>query len=259
VTGIESRPLAVAPLMLLIALGAATAGGSEGGAAATASEKVLATMRAAIERSPETALRVAELEAEVARIRSTAGAGAPTLSWQREGIGPGLDQRANAADYLRLNLPFNPPWRLETGKELQQSTARLLRVGGISGRLEVAALAARRWLDLAAETEMAALAEGRVGRLDRTLAIQTRRYELGEISGSERAQLELELARDRDLLRQSENRRFAAEQQLEALAPGGFPLPATGDLARLVEQTAAAGPDAGSLEVMLGEAPVVRR
>lgn len=255
-TRIDSKRLAVLPLTLLLALGASAAAGAEGGTTASPSEKVLATMRAAIERSPETALRVAELEAEVAEMRSTTGAGAPTLSWQREGIGPGFEQRANAVDTLRFSMPFNPPWRRATGKDLRQATDRLLRIGGISGRLEVAALAAGRWLDLAAETEMAALAETRVGRLDRTLAIQTRRYELGEISGSERAQLELELARDRDLLRQSESRRFAVEQQLAALAPGGFPLPDAGDLARLVEQTAAAQPDAGALEAMLDEAPL---
>ncbi len=244
----------MATILLTTLAGSAAAESSDGEVTAVR-DKVLVTMRSAVEQSPETALRASRLAAEVAEIRSSTGAGAPTIAWQREGIGPGFDQRLNAADYLRLTLPFNPPWRRGTNRSLQESTDRLLLNGLLHGRLEIAALAGQGWLELAAETEMAELAARRVERLAKTLVTQTRRYELGEISGSERTQLELELARERAVLRQSEARRLAAEQQVTVLTPGGFPLPADGDLDRLVESTSSASPGQAEFETVLAQAP----
>lgn len=226
--------------ILLVVLDARDASGLEAGDPAGVADKVLATMQSALESSPEMVLRSSRIGAEAAEIRATTGAGAPTLSWQREGIGSDLERRPNSADYLRVSLPFNPPWQRRASKSLQESTSWLLDIGATSSRLDVATLAARLWLDLAAEAEMVVLAERRVGRLEKTVETQTRRYELGEISGFERTQLELELARERAGLRQAESRHQAAEQQMSAAAPGGFQAPEEGDLMQLVENTASA-------------------
>ena len=257
---IHSRSPAMLPMALILvaAFCAEDAAGSDDADVTAVTEKVLATMRAAVESSPEIALRASRLGAEVAEIRSSAGAGAPTLSWQREGIGAGFDQRPNAVDHLRVNLPFNPPWRRGASRRLQEATGRLLETGSASSYLEVEALAGQHWLDLAAETEMAVLAETRVERLHKALATQTRRYELGEISGSERRQLELELARDRVALRQAQIRRLTAEQKVTAFTPSGFPLPVGGDLSRLVEHTASPVPGDHALEAVLAEVPFLR-
>lgn len=240
--------------ILLAALSVGHAFGSpDGGDPSPVAGKVLATMRSAVEGSPEMVLRTSRLGAEAAEIRSTTGAGAPTLAWQREGIGSGFDRRPNSADYFRVSLPFNLPWQRGANRSLEESTGRLLETGTLSSRLEVATLAARLWLDLAAEAELAELAEARVGRLEKAVATQTRRYELGEISGFERTQLELELALERAALRQSETRRRAAEQRVVAVAQGGFPLPEGGDLMRLVEATTAALPGDVALETGVAE------
>lgn len=245
-------------LILLIALGGSAAASFDDSDSMAVAEKVLMTMRAAVEESPEITLRASRLGAEVAGIHSGTGAGAPTLSVQREGIGSGFDQRSNSVDYLRITVPFNPPWRRGTNNGLREATDRLSQTGRVSSSLEVAALAGRRWLDLAAETEMAELAESRAGRLEKALSIQALRYELGEVSGSERTQLELELVRERALLRRSETRRLAARQQVEALTLGGFPSPEVGDLKRLVESTATPTKGEAVLEAGLAEAPMLQ-
>lgn len=255
--GIDSRLAAILGIatLLLPSLTGGALFASDGAGVTTATEKILATMRSAVDRSPEMAWRSARLGAEVAEARSHGGAGAPTLSWQREGIGGGLERRPNAADYLRVNVPFDPPWRRSAGKDLREATERLLEAGVAASRLEVAAVAGRRWLDLAAETEMAELAGRRTARVEKALATQTRRYELGEISGSERTQLELQLARERTLLQQSEIRRLTAEQQLLALTSGSVPMPVSGDLGRLVDSTTSAGQGGASPEAALDEVP----
>lgn len=146
---------AIAAAALLAALGGGAIASANAGSSTPATDKVLATIQAAVENSPEIALRTSRLAAEVAESRSTTGAGAPTVSWQR-GV----------------------------NRDLRGATDRLLETGELSNRLEVAAWAGRLWLGLAAETEMVDVAVMREEGLDRALATQTRRYELGEISGS---------------------------------------------------------------------------
>lgn len=226
-------------------------------ATTAAADRVLATMRSAVEGSPESRLRTASLGAEAAASRSMLGAGAPTLSWQREGIGSGFSRKPNSADYLRVSLPFNLPWQGGSREDVWEATERLLESGEASSRLEVATLAARRWLDLAAQSEIAALAGRRVERLERAVATQTRRYELGEISGFERTQLELELARARAASRQAEASWYAAEKQVSAIVAGHFPLPVEGDLTRLAAGTETAAVEGAKPEHLLAEAPAL--
>jgi len=205
---------------------------------AVAMDKVRATMQTAVAEAPQMTVRLSQLGAEVASLRSETGAGAPILTWQSEGVGGGFERNPNAADYLRLSLPFNRPWLLGTNRDLRQAAERWLVTGQRATALEVAGLTGQRWLDLAAATARARLAEVRLDRLDKALLIQRKRFELGEISGSERRQVELQQARESAILQQSQALMSAIQYELELLAPGGFPSPVAEDLAGLVESTA---------------------
>jgi outer membrane protein TolC len=184
---------------------------------------------------------MAELRARIALVQSTTGAGPPMLAWQSEGIGGGFEPNPNAVDKLQLSMPFNRPWSLGTIRDLRQASGLLLEAGQRATALQVAEATGRGWLELAAATAAVRLAEVRVERLERALVIQRRRFELGEISGSERRQLELQYAREAAVARQAEALHQALQHQLEVLAPGGFARPLAGDLEILVEATATPG------------------
>jgi outer membrane protein TolC len=217
-------------------------------------EKVRATMQAVLAEAPLSAVQLSQLAAEVAALRSATGSGAPVLSWQSEGIGGGFQRNLNAADYLRLSKPFNRPWHRDTIRELRDASERWLESGQQVTTLELASLAGRSWLDLAAAIAREELAAVRVARLDRALTIQQKRFELGEISGSERRQIELERARELATLDQLEASRLAVQRELEILAPGGFPSPAGQDLEALVEATTPIAGDSDSQTVLAGPA-----
>jgi outer membrane protein TolC len=217
-------------------------------------EKVRATMQAVVADAPLSAVQLSQLAAEVAALRSATGSGAPVLSWQSEGIGGGFERNLNAADYLRLSKPFNRPWHRDTIRELRDASERWLESGQQVTTLELARLAGRNWLDLAAASAREQLAAVRVARLDRALASQQKRFELGEISGSERRQIELEHAREMATLDQLEASRRAIQRELEILAPGGFPSPVGQDLEALVEATAKVEGVADSQSFLAGPA-----
>ena len=206
-----------------------------------AAEKVRATMQVAVEDAPLIALQLSQLGAEVATVRSQSGAGAPILTWQSQGIGGGFQRNLNATDFVRLSLPFNKPWHIGANHDLREAAGRWLESGQRVTALEVAGLAGRRWLDRAAATARQGLAEARLERLGKALTIQQKRFDLGEISGSERQQVELEHAQETAMLRQAEALRLAVQRELESLAPGGFPSPVTDDLKALVESTMSPG------------------
>ena len=223
---------------------------------ASAAEKVRATMRAAVVDAPLSALQLSQLAAEVANLRSETGSGSPILSWQSEGIGGGFSRNPNATDYLRLSKPFNRPWNRGTIRDLREASESWLETGQRVSSLEVAGLSGRRWLDLAAATARGRLAQVRVERLGRASVIQQKRFELGEISGSERRQIELEQARETAILEQVDALREAIERELELLAPGGFPRPVADDLEDLVEATSLA--DLPEPQLILEEGPAIQ-
>ena len=230
----RSRSTLAAAVVLLLATTSPVAGTDP---PAGVPAKVKATMESALRSAPELAARQARLAESLALVWSETGAGSPILTWQSEGIGGGFERNLNATDYLRLSKPFNQPWRVGTARSLKDASERSLESGTEATNLEIAALAGRRWLDLAAATELLQLAEVRLDRLQRALAIQTRRFELGEISGSERRQVALQHAREASALSQTQRWRFSMMRELEVLAPGGFPEPSPRDLEALVAAT----------------------
>lgn len=208
---------------------------------ASAVQRLAATLEAAF-RGPALEMRRAELAAETAADRATVGAGTPSLSWQREGIGSGLDRRPNAIDYLRVSTPFHFPWERGAIRRFDTALAswRQSRLQALAG--ETLLDTATRWLELAAETERIEVVRERLGRFDRALQIQRKRLELGEVSGSAVTQLELERARDASGLRALQVRREALAAELATVTADGLQAPGRGDLERLVEATLAIVP-----------------
>lgn len=251
------RRLPIAALALMASLVGRQAGANdEKAASAAAVGRVRATMEAAVADAPLSALQMSKLAAEVAVLRAETGSGAPVVTWQSEGIGGGFERNLNATDYLRLSKPFNRPWHWGTNRDLRDASERWLETGQRVTTLEVARLAGRGWLDLAAATSRSRLAEVRVDRLGRALVIQRKRFELGEISGSERRQVELEHARETALWNQVDALRLALQRELELLAPGGFPSPTVEDLELLVEATALSG--LSEPQLIIEEGPVIQ-
>ncbi len=220
-------------------------------------EKLRGVMQAAVDEAPGVRRQLSLLGAEVASVRANAGAGSPVLSWQSEGIDSGFERSANAADYLRLSLPFHRPWHWGTIKDLERSSDVLWQAGQQANRLEVAGLVARRWLDLAAAIELVGVARARVDRLTRASAIQQKRYELGEISGSERNQIELQQAREVAGLESAEALSFALRSELEALIPGGVAAPVADDLQELVASTSS--PADARYDELLATSPLLEQ
>jgi len=212
-------------------------------------------MEAAVVGSPRSKLQLSQIDTDSALARAETGAGVPVLTWQSEGIGSGFSREANAVDYLRLSLPFNRPWQLDTVRDLRNQAEVLRQSGQRSSRLEVAVLAGQAWLDLAAAKEHEQLARTRLDRLDRALAIQQKRYELGEISGSERTQVELQQAQDAVAFQTATAQRFALHRKLEILVPIGLTAPSEQDLGRLVEATTS--PGEAELEGLLSDSPLL--
>lgn len=245
-----------AALVLALALTGVTITGAAPSPGSGAADKVRATMQSAVAEAPQVAVRLSQLRAEVATVRSTTGAGNPVLTWQTEGIGGGFQRNLNSTDNLRLSMPFIRPWQLATIRGLKEASEQWLETGQRATALEVAGLAGQRWLDLAAVIAKVQLAEIRVERLDQALLIQRKRFELGEISGSERRQIELQQAKESAILRQTQALASVLRQELELLAPGGFPGPVVGDLAGLVASSAT--PQSLSTEHLLEQAPYLQ-
>ncbi len=220
----------------------ATMGGLVPAGAETSSgalERLLASQRAAAESAPELAARLHELTAAEAAARSVRGAGTPYVEWQSEGFESGFDRAPNAQDTLRLGTPFNYPWNWGEGKRLEGSTLLWTEAGREAARLELAAEVGRRWLDLAAVTERAAVIGRRLARLDEALNLQEAKYQLGEVAGTDVAQLDLEHVRESSRLADLEGQARGLQAQLRELCGAGCLWPEQGDLEELVRLSAA--------------------
>jgi outer membrane protein TolC len=97
----------------------------------------------------------------------------------------------------------------------------------------VAGLVARVWLQLAAVGERIQVELSRVSRMNQAVALQSERFELGEVAGMEVMQLELQQARDASTLSAHQAEQRAMEAWVFALAGDDAPLPEPGDLQAL--------------------------
>jgi outer membrane protein TolC len=202
-------------------------------------ERLQASQRAAAESAPELAARLHELTAAEAAARSVRGAGTPYVEWQSEGFESGFDRAPNAQDTLRLGTPFNYPWNWGEGRRMEDATVLWTGAGREAARLELAAEVGRRWLDLAAVTERVAVVGSRLGRLDEALNLQEAKYQLGEVAGTDVAQLDLEHVRESSRLADLEGQARGLQAQLRELCGDGCRGPERGDLEELVRLSAA--------------------
>jgi len=242
----ESATLAVALAAALTALSAVAEEPAAPALASAPGARIAAAMELAAGGSPGAAAERARLAAELAGARAEAAPGGVTVEGQGEGFGDSLDREANAVDTLRLAKPFRGPWQRGAARRFSSEAGRWLGSAARARLLTRAGDAGRRWLALAAELDRLELARRRLARLERALDIQRKRLELGEVSGSEVTQLELQRLQDAAAVRASELRRDTLAEELRSLAGGDYPAPRAGDLSSLAE---------GLDEVRLDEVP----
>jgi outer membrane protein TolC len=144
---------------------------------------------------PQLESALAGLEAQAAAAREEAHPGAFYTEIQREGISQFFNEAANASWFLRLGSPFNAPWYggaiRASVKANEKYVAAMRRVAA----LQTAGSAVEAWLELAAADSRLSVRQGQLQRLEWALELQRKRLELGEVSGAEVKQLELERLR----------------------------------------------------------------
>ena len=211
-----------------------------------------ATQAAALVGSPGLRAHRAELRAAAAESRFDAVSGSPYVEWQSEGLS-GSGRQANGADYLRVGTPFNLPGQIGPAKTLVRNAAEWELAAHRVASLSTVTDASRRWLALAAAVELEALSSARVERLDSALEMQRKRFELGEIAGSEVRQIDLERITEIARLTERESRRNAAETALSELCGDQWLAARRGDLAALVAaSTTPVAADLGGDELAAG-------
>lgn len=223
----------------LPALGAVAAAG----ASETATARVAAVQRAAVASSPALAATLREAALLGAEARTEAAAVSPYLEWQSEGLGG--DRTPNAQDTLRLGTPFNFFGQAGPARDLARAAEEGTEAIARTAIRAVAVESTRRWLALAAAVERVEIRRRRFERLDAALTRLEARHRLGEVSGTEVAQLDLDRASAASLL-------AAAEAEVEVQAEGvaelcgpRFPRPQPGDLEALAELSST--PDAARI------------
>jgi len=245
---------------LAVVLAVSSSTGSADGPGAASEDvvaRLTATQRLALGEFPGLRAERANLTAEAAGIRREAAAGPPFLEWQSEGLG-GSGREANAADYLRVGVPFNFPGQTGKARALVRTTESWVVAAQDVAVLSTAAEVSRRWLDVAAAVELEALSAARLERLDDALNLQEARFQLGEIAGTEVRQLNLEHVSESSRLASIRADVAMAEAALRELCGQDWGMILRGDLAALtvVSRT----PDAMLLSAEnLTEGPVVRQ
>ena len=155
-----------------------------------AEARVESVQLAAVASSPALQARLHEVAFLGAEARTEAAAINPYLEWQSEGLGS--DRTANAQDSLRVGTPFNFFGQMGPARKLARTTEEGVVVFQIGAVQSTAVEVTRRWLDLAAALERLEVRRVRLERLDAALALLEARHQLGEVAGTEVAQLDLE-------------------------------------------------------------------
>ena len=216
------------------------AGATEPGSATARVESV---QLAAVASSPALQARLHEAAFNGAEARSEAAAINPYVEWQSEGLGS--DRTANAQDSLRIGTPFNFFGQMGPARDLARTTQEGLVVIQRAAVRSTAVEATRRWLDLAAAMERLQVRQARLERLDTALALLEARHQLGEVAGTEVAQLDLEHTDAASLVVAAHAQVEGLRQTVAELCGGGYPDPRPGDLKALA--TATRSPDSSEI------------
>ncbi len=256
-----ARFLGMVLVSMVFAIGAR---GSEAGtlepAATTdepAVERLSRTLAAVAENAPEVAAVYDEASAQAAMVRAEVHTFDPFLELQREGMGTNLDDRPNAAFYVRLGTTLPLPGEKHQRRRLETSLTEWLQARGIAESTRVVVAAGDIWLQLAALEQRQALHSERLRRLERALELQRKRLELGEVAGIEVVQLQAEHGAETIRLRALQTAVASARAQLRELAGDGMAVIGASDLGALVSQLPPL-PSSAELDHRLVESPLLR-
>lgn len=221
----------------------AMVGGCPADAEATASSSAMARLQAAVgaavARSPEARAGRAALEMAEAEASLEASAGGAYLQLQAEGVGSSFDKEPNAARYLRVGKPFSWPGQARAGRSLVEQVDRYSGAARVTLRASVSRTVALAFVRLAQQAQVVGVLERIDGRLTDAVEVQREKNRLGEVSGSDLLQLELELVDLRADLAEARARLGEVRAAFVSLAGDEAPAPLHGDLEAL-----AAGLDA---------------
>ncbi|MEJ2580497.1 MAG: TolC family protein [Acidobacteriota bacterium] len=223
--------LAVASLLYV---GSAPAGEPE-----TAEARIKSVQRAAVASSPALQVRLHEAALLEQEARSDAAAISPYVEWQSEGLGSGT--KPNAQDTIRIGTPFNFFGQMGPARDLAQASEQGVMVIQAAAARSTAAEATRRWLDLAASVERLEIRRARLEKLDSALNLLEARHQLGEVAGTEVAQLDLEHTEAASRVAVAEAEVNALRQAVGELCGTSFPDPRPGDLEALAEASRSPG------------------
>ncbi len=219
--------------------------GEAAGVGGSAPERLQATLEAAVAASPSLAALRAAVTARAAEGRAEAAAGVPWVELQQEGVGSGFRWEANAQTTLRLGTPFNLPSHARARRDLEDTALAWSEAAWRGAALETAREVAGLWLDLAAVEGRLAVARRRLARLERALALERVRLDLGEVAGTDVTQIELAWAGVLSTVDRLESGRKAAREALLRYCAARCAFPEAGDLEELVRLTVTpeVGPD----------------
>jgi outer membrane protein TolC len=196
--------------------------------------QIQAVVAAAL-RSPELEGIRADLDAQAAASRVRVHVGVPFAELEREGLDLDLDPQPNAIWFLRFGLPFNWLGQGSSVSRFIEATDRHVEAESRLADLEIAGQAVAAWLALAATGERILVREDQLDRLASALELQRKRLELGEISGHEVMQLELERVRVGTELAALRSTRASDVAALDRIAGVAAPRPRGNVLARLLD------------------------
>ena len=194
-------------------------------------QRVESVQLAAVASSPALQFRLHAAAFRGAEARSEAAAVNPYLEWQSEGLGS--DRTLNAQDSLRLGTPFNFFGQMGPARDLARTSEQSVAVIQRNAIRATAVEALGRWLDLAAAVERLEVRNARLERLDIALALLEARHQLGEVAGTEVAQLDLEHTDASLLVAATAAQVEVLRQAVAELCGPSYPAPQPGDLEAL--------------------------
>ena len=194
-------------------------------------QRVESVQLAAVASSPALQFRLHAAAFRGAEARSEAAAVNPYVEWQSEGLGS--DRTLNAQDSLRLGTPFNFFGQMGPARDLARTSEQSVAVIQRNAIRATAVEALGRWLDLAAAVERLEVRNARLERLDIALALLEARHQLGEVAGTEVAQLDLEHTDASLLVAATAAQVEVLRQAVAELCGPSYPAPRPGDLEAL--------------------------
>jgi outer membrane protein TolC len=184
-----------------------------------------------------TLARHAETASERAGVMAETSWLAPYLEWQSEGFASGFDRRPNAQDTLRIGTTVEPFWSLGRRGAVRDAATRQAEWSIKAARTEIGWRVTELWIEAATLVEQRRLAEQRLKWMEKAIEQQRRRFELGEISGSELFQFEAILVEYRAAMAEVDARWKDVWYRVTATIGGAVLPPQVGDLAELANAT----------------------